>query len=69
MNREKYMNNSDYREGYDSGVLDGRKQIMKMHEDFIKGIEKLKFDIDTEFEKPLDEIPKINRKAYLNDWL
>ena len=29
MDRQKYINNQDYRDGYDEGVENGRKQIKK----------------------------------------
>lgn len=29
MDRQKYINSCDYRDGYDEGVEDGRKQITK----------------------------------------
>ena len=32
MDRKRYINNKDYRAGYDEGVEDGRKQIKKQIE-------------------------------------
>lgn len=41
MDRQKYITNYDYRDGYDEGVEDGRKQILKKLEYVSEEIKKM----------------------------
>ena len=43
MNREKYINNNDYREGYDEGTKNGKLQAIAEMEEYIKTLH-LAFD-------------------------
>lgn len=71
MDRQKYINSQDYRDGYDEGVEDGRKQIKKQIEYASDEIKKILSVFQNTESEQSDETPwylKIFNQDILNEY-